>query len=90
MARPSPHRRKSGGKVLSSRTKKTHSRAGLAFRLAAQSVSCSHIAVGGFYRRTRANHGPAIANTVTAHKLAGIVYYVLKNRTAYADPGKDW
>jgi len=35
----------------------------------------------------RARHGPAKAITATAHKLARIVYFMLKNRTAYADPG---
>ena len=35
----------------------------------------------------RAKHGPAKANTATAHKLARIVYFMLTNRTAYADPG---
>lgn len=83
----SPHNDKSGGKVLRSRTKKTQNRANLAFRLAAQSVSRSDSALGAFYRRMRARLGPAKANTATAHKLARIVYFMLKNRTAYADPG---
>jgi hypothetical protein len=83
----SPHNAKSGGKVLRSRTKKTNNRANLAFRLAAQSLSCSQSAVGAFYRRMRAKQGPAKAMTATAHKLARIVYFMLKNRTAYMDPG---
>jgi hypothetical protein len=72
--------------VLSSRTKKTHNRSGLAFRLAAQSLSRSHSALGGFYRRMQAQHGPAKANAATAHKLAPIVYHIPKNRTTHADP----
>ena len=82
-----PHNDKSGGKVLRSRTKKTKNRANLAFRLAAQSVRRSQSAVGAFYRRMKARHGPAKATTATAHKLARIVYFMLKNRTAYCDPG---
>lgn len=82
-----PHNDKSGGKVLRSRTKKTKNKANLAFRLAAQSLSRSQSAVGAFYRRMRAKHGPAKAITATAHKLARIVYFMLKNRTAYMDPG---
>jgi len=82
-----PHNDKSGGKILRSRTKKTKNKASLAFRLAAQSLSRSQSAVGAFYRRMRAKHGPAKANTATAHKLARIVYFMLKNRTAYMDPG---
>ncbi|MGD2207686.1 MAG: IS110 family transposase [Anaerolineae bacterium] len=83
----SPHNDKSGGKILRSRTKKTQNRANLAFRLAAQSLSRSDSALGAFYRRMKAKHGPAKATTATAHKLARIVYSMLKNRTAYADPG---
>jgi transposase len=83
----SPHNDKSGGKVLRSRTKKTQNRANLAFRLAAQSLSRSQSAVGAFYRRMKAKHGAPKATTATAHKLARIVYFMLKNRTAYADPG---
>ncbi|MGD9002370.1 MAG: IS110 family transposase [Anaerolineae bacterium] len=83
----SPHNDKSGGKILRSRTKKTQNRANLAFRVAAQSLSRSQSALGAFYRRMRAKHGPAKATTATAHKLARIVYSMLKNRTAYSDPG---
>jgi transposase len=67
--------------------KKTQNRANLAFRLAAQSVGRSQSALGAFYRRMKARHGPAKATTATAHKLARIVYFMLKNRTAYSDPG---
>jgi transposase len=83
----SPHNDKSGGKLLRSRTKKTQNRANLAFRLAAHSLTRSDTALGAFYRRMKARHGPAKATTATAHKLARIVYSMLKNRTAYADPG---
>lgn len=83
-----PYNDISGGKVLRRRSKKTQNRATTAFRLAAQSVSRSQSALGGFYRRMRAKHGPAKANKATAHKLARIVYHMLKNRTAYVDPGQ--
>jgi hypothetical protein len=35
----------------------------------------------------KAKHGPAKATTATAHKLARMVYFMLKNRSAYIDPG---
>ena len=64
-----PHNEISGGKVLRSRTLKTHNRAGQAFRLAAQSVSRSpQRAYGAFYRRLRAKFGPKVAIVATAHK----------------------
>jgi transposase len=82
-----PHNDISGGKVLRTRTKKTKNKANLAFRLAAQSLNRSQSAVGAFYRRMKSRHGPAKATTATAHKLARMVYFMLKNRTDYVDPG---
>lgn len=82
-----PHNDISGGKVLRTRTKKTKNKANLAFRLAAQSLHRSQSAVGAFYRRMKSRHGPAKATTATAHKLARMVYFMLKNRTDYVDPG---
>jgi transposase len=84
----SPNNRKSGGKVLSRRTQKTKNRVSQAFRIAAQCLSRSHSALGAFYRRMRAKHGPGKANVATAHKLARIVYYMLKYRQPYVDPGE--
>jgi hypothetical protein len=84
----SPQNKKSGGKVLSRRTKKTKNRANTAFRVAAQSLSRSHSALGGFYRRMKAKLGAGQANVATAHKLARIVYYMLKYRQPYQDPGE--
>lgn len=78
----------SGGKVLRSGSKKTQNRANTAFRIAAQSLSRSQSALGAFYRRMRARLGPAKANKATAHKLARIVYHMLKYREPYVDPGE--
>jgi predicted AAA+ superfamily ATPase len=36
----------------------------------------------------KAKHGPAKATTATAHKMARIVYHMLKYKKAYADPGE--
>src|SRR3990172_4064106 len=63
-----PHNDISGGKVLRSRTLKTHNRAGQAFRQAAASVIRSGSAFGAFYRRKRAQLGPMQALVATAHK----------------------
>jgi len=85
-----PCTEKTGGKVIRSRTKKTQNRATTAFRLAAQSLHHSRSALGAFHRRARARLGPAMAITATAHKLARIVYAMLKNRTSYVDPGEHY
>ena len=83
-----PHNDISGGKVLRSRTLKTHNRAGQAFRMAAQSVSRSpNSAFGVFYRRMRARLGSRQAIVATAHKIARTFYYMLKHRTPFHDMG---
>lgn len=80
-----PHHDISGGKVLRSRTLKTHNRAGQAFRLAAQAVSRSPSGFGAFYRRMRARLGPKAAIVATAHKIARTFYHMLKHRTPFRD-----
>jgi transposase len=82
-----PHNAISGGKVLRSRTLKTHNRAGQAFRQAAASVGRSGSAFGAFYRRKRAQLGPQQAIVATAHKIARTVYFMLKHRVQYHDIG---
>ena len=84
-----PYQDISGGKTLRTGTNKTTNRAATAFRLAAQRLHSSHSAMGGFYRRMRAKHGAPKAIVATAHKLARIVYHLLKYREDYVDPGAD-
>jgi transposase len=79
----------SGGKVLRSRTAKTHNRAGQALRLAAQSLARTQSVYGAFFRRMRARHGPKKAVVATAHKLARTLYYMLKHRTPFHDIGAE-
>jgi transposase len=85
--RLSPNNKVTGGKVKRRGTQPTQNRASNAFRLAAQSLARSDSAIGAFYRRVRARHGAPKAITATAHKLARIVYFMLKNREPYHDPG---
>src|SRR3954447_3539491 len=77
----------SGGKVLRSRTMKVRSRASQAFRQAAQSVARSDSAVGAYYRAMRARLGPGQAIVATAHKIARIVYHLLKTGEPYREEG---
>jgi transposase len=58
--------------------------------MAAQSVSRSDSALGGFYRRMRAKHGGPKAITATAHKIARIFYHLLKYKQSYHDPGQEY
>jgi transposase len=77
----------SGGKVLKSRTLKTRNRAAQAFRMAAQAVLRADCALGAFYRRLKGRLGPAQALVATAHKMARMVYHMLKERVPYHDLG---
>lgn len=86
----SPNNQITGGKVRRRRTKKTDNRAANALRLAAQSLARSQSALGAFYRRIKARHGAPKAIVATAHKLARIVYHMLKNGVDYHDPGAEY
>lgn len=82
-----PDNRISGGKVLSSRTRRVVNRASDALRMAATTLERSPSALGGFYRRMKARLGAAEAVTATAHKLARIIYRLIKHGEAYARQG---
>jgi transposase len=84
-----PHNDISGGKVLRSRTLKTHNRAGQAFRLAAQAVSRTETAYGAFFRHMRAMHGPKKAIVATAHKIARTVFLMLRDHKPFDAMGAD-
>jgi len=88
--RLAPNNKVTGGKVKQRGTLPSQNRANAAFRMAAQSLARSDCALGAFYRRIRARHGGPKAVTATAHKLARIVYFMLKNRQPYHDPGADY
>lgn len=79
-----------GGKVKSSKTKPSANRAAAALRLAANSLHQSDSALGAFLRRQKARLGGPAAITATAHKLARLVYSMLKNGTEYTDAGQDY
>jgi transposase len=79
----------SGGKRLSGRTKPYPNRAAAALRLAAHGLHNSHSALGAFLRRKKAHLGAPKAITATAHKLARLVYAMLKNGTQYVEMGED-
>jgi transposase len=83
-----PATKKSGGKVISARTKRSANRARQALKMAAMSLSHSDSALGAFYRRLCSRMDKPRANTATAHKLARMVYYMLTRGQAYVDEGQ--
>jgi len=78
-----PNWKKTGGKVKSSQTRKGKNRAAGALRLAAWSLMRSKSYLGAYLRRQRSRLGAPKAITATAHKLARILYNLMRYGEAY-------
>ncbi len=85
-----PNNRVSGGKVISRRTLPSSNRAATALRIAARSLCRSRSALGAFLRRKAAQIGMPKAITATAHKLARIIYNMLRYGTEFVEQGQDY
>jgi hypothetical protein len=85
-----PSNKISGGKVLSSRTRRTGSRVASLLRLAAVSVGRTETALGAFYRRLSTRVGKAKAITATARKIAVLFYNAMRHGMEYVDPGASY
>ena len=86
----SPHHRITGGRIISSKTKPSASRAAAALRLAANALHRSDSALGAFLRRKKAHLGAPKAITATAHKLARLIYSMLRYGQEYVDAGAEY
>lgn len=80
-----PNNKISGGRILSSRTRKVVNRVSTALRMGAVGVAETNTWLGSFHRRMRARLGPAGANTATARKIATVVYHLLKTKEPFID-----
>jgi transposase len=80
----------SGGKVLSSRTRRSANRAAALLRLAAVAIGRTDTALGAFYRRLSARIGKAKAVTATARKIAVLFYNAVRHGMQYVDPGASY
>ncbi len=67
-----------------SRTRLGKNRAAAALRLAAWSLMRSHSYLGSYLRRQRSRLGAPKAITATAHKLARIIYNLMRYGLAYS------
>ena len=76
--------------MLSTRTRRSGSRAAALLRLAAVTVGRTQTALGAFYRRLSARVGKAKAVTATARKIATLFYNTLRHGIDYADPGASY
>jgi transposase len=83
-----PDNRITGGRILSVKTRDVKSRAAEALRLAAQALWQSKTYLGDCFRRWKARLGTPKAITAMAHKLARILWHLIKHREPY-DP-KVW
>jgi transposase len=82
-----PNNKVSGNHQLSVSTRPVSNRLATALRMAAQSLNRVESVLGDLFRRMRAKLGPAGAVTALAHKLARILYTMIKTRTAF-DPSR--
>jgi transposase len=80
-----PDNRSTGGKIYSAKTREVKSRVATALRLAAQSLSRAQNYFGDLYRRWKARLGGPKAVTAMAHKLARVLWHLLKFKQAF-----DW
>jgi len=81
-----PDNRITGGKIYSVRTRDVKSRVAEALRLAAQSLHRAQNYFGDLYRRWRARLGSPKAITAMAHKLARVLWHLLKYQQPF-NPG---
>lgn len=85
-----PNRKITGGKLLSSRTKKVKNRAKQVFKTAAVSLRNSDCYLGAFYRRMMRRADKKVAVTATARKIAIIYYNTLKYGRKFTELGADY
>lgn len=82
-----PRNKISGGKILSSKSSPSANRAAAALRRSANALHHSDSAIGGFFRRIRSRLGAPKAITAVAHKLAIVIYRMLKDGSEYIETG---
>ena len=80
-----PDNRITGGRIISVKTRDVKSRAAEALRLAAQALWQSKTYLGDCFRRWKARLGTPKAITAMAHKLARIIWHLIKYQEPY-DP----
>ena len=85
-----PDNRISGDKVLARGTRRVVNRAATALRQAANTLIRSRSYLGAQYRRLRTKLGAPKAITAMAHRLARLVYRMLKYGQAYVDKGTEY
>ena len=80
-----PNTKISGGKVISSHMQSKKNHAGQTLRMAASTLTRGDQPINGYARKMRAKLGKKGGVVATAHKLARIVYTMIKEKKEY-DP----
>ena len=72
-----------GGKIISSRMLKKKNTAGQTLRMGASSLYSNKTAMGDYHRRMSAKYGGKGAALASAHKMARIIYKMLKDKVEF-------
>jgi transposase len=78
-----PDNRKTGGRTIKVATREVKSRLAYGLRLAANALHREKSVLGDYFRRMKAKLGTPAAITAAAHKLARIIYHLLRYRCPY-------
>lgn len=79
-----PNTKITGGKIISSKMQKKKNHAGQVLRMSASGLSISKSSLGDYARKMKARLGKRSAVVAVAHKLALIIYAMLKDKRPYS------
>jgi len=79
-----PNTKITGGKIISSKMQKRKNHAGLTLRMACSNLSKSKSPLGDYARRMKSRIGRKGAVVASAHKIARLVYYLIKNQEEFS------
>lgn len=78
-----PNTKVTGGKIISSKMQKKKNYAGQTLRMAASNLSQSKAPIGDYARKMKSRLGKKGGVVATAHKLARIIYIMIKEQKPY-------
>ena len=78
-----PNTKITGGQIISSKMQKKKNHAGQTLRMAASSLYNNKAPIGGYARKMRARLGKKGGVVATAHKLARVIYTMIREQKEY-------
>lgn len=78
-----PNTKITGGKIISSKMQKKKNHCGQTLRMCANSVKSSKSPLGDYARKMKSRLGKNASTVAIAHKLAIIIYKLLKDKCEY-------